>query len=65
MRPADLSVCRWWQICCVASAYWVITERRILRRTFGPTKDRDISWKIKTNDELNKLIRSKNTINYV
>jgi len=70
--PSDAS---WWdqQICpsvdggrfCVASAYWVLTERRILRRIFGPTKDRDGSRIIKTNNELNKLIRSKNIINYI
>jgi len=41
----------------------LITERKILRRIFGPTKDRDVTWRIKTNDELNKLIRNKNIIN--
>jgi len=41
------------------------TERYILRRIFGPTKNRvDIS-RIKTNDELNNLVRNKNIINYI
>jgi hypothetical protein len=32
---------------------------------FGPTKDRHGTWRIKTNYELNNLIRNKNIINYI
>jgi len=39
-------------------------ERRILG-TFGPAKDRDGTWRIKTNDELNNRIRNKNIIFYI
>jgi hypothetical protein len=42
----------------------LITVRKILRRIFGPTKDSDITWRIKTNDELSNLVRNKNIINY-
>jgi hypothetical protein len=35
----------------------MVFERKVLRKIFGPTKERDVTWKIKTNDELNKLIR--------
>jgi hypothetical protein len=35
------------------------------RKIFGPTKERVVTWRIKTNDELDKLIRHKNIINYV
>jgi len=38
--------------------------RRILRRIFGPTKENQI-WRIKTNKELDKLIKLKNIINYI
>jgi hypothetical protein len=31
---------------------------------FEPTKDRDVTWRIKTEYELNNLIRNKNIINY-
>jgi len=34
----------------------------VLRRVFGPTKERDGTWRIKTND---KLIRHKNIINHI
>jgi hypothetical protein len=30
----------------------LVFERKILRRIFGPTKERDGAWRIKTNDEL-------------
>jgi hypothetical protein len=30
----------------------LIAERKILRRIFGPTKERDGTWRNKTNDEL-------------
>jgi hypothetical protein len=43
----------------------VVFERKVLRKVFGPTKERDGTWRIKTNDELDKLIRHKNVINYI
>jgi hypothetical protein len=39
-------------------------ERKILRRIFGPTKENQI-WRIKTNEELDKLIKHKNIVNYI
>jgi hypothetical protein len=43
----------------------VLFERKILRRIFGPTKERDGTWRIKTNDDLNKLITNITIINYI
>jgi hypothetical protein len=40
----------------------MVFERKVLRRIFGPTKERDGTWRIKTNDE---LIRHKNIINHI
>jgi hypothetical protein len=40
-------------------------ERKVLRKIFDPTKEVDGTWRIKTNDELDKLIRYKNIINYI
>jgi hypothetical protein len=42
----------------------MVFERKVLRRIFGPTKERDGTWRIKTNDELVELIRHKNIINH-
>jgi hypothetical protein len=38
-----------------------VFERRILRRIFGSTKENQI-WRVKTNKELDKLIKHKNII---
>jgi len=43
----------------------MVFERKVLRRIFGPTKERVGTWRIKTNDKLDKLIRHKNIINYI
>ena len=43
----------------------MVFERKVLRKIFDPTKERDVIWRIKTNDVLDKLIRHKNMINNV
>jgi len=35
----------------------LVFERKILRRIFGPTKENQI-WRVKTNEELDKLIKT-------
>jgi len=35
----------------------MVFERKVLSRIFGPTKERDGTWRIKINDELDELIR--------
>jgi hypothetical protein len=42
----------------------LVFERKILRRIFGPTKENQI-WRIKTNEELDKLIKHKNIVSYI
>jgi len=37
----------------------------VLRKILGPTKERDGTWRIKTNDELDELVRQKNIINHI
>jgi hypothetical protein len=36
----------------------MVFERKALRGIFGPTKERDATWRIKTNNELDELIRN-------
>jgi len=43
----------------------IVFERKVLRKIFGPTKERDGTWRVKTNDELDKLMRHKNITNYI
>ena len=40
----------------------LITERKTLKRIFGPKEDRNCTQRIKTNDELNDVIRNTDTI---
>jgi len=42
----------------------LVFERKILRRIFGPRKESQI-WRIKTNEELDKLIKHKTIVNYI
>jgi len=42
----------------------LVFERKILRRIIGPTKENQI-WRIKTNEELDKLIKHNNIVNYI
>ena len=43
----------------------MVFEREMLRRIFGATKEKDGTWRIKTNDELDELISHKNIINHM
>jgi hypothetical protein len=42
----------------------VIFERKILRKIFGPTKESNGLWRIKTNEELGDLIQQQNAIRF-
>jgi hypothetical protein len=42
-----------------------VFERRILRKIFGPTKENNGIWRIKTNMELDELIKHRNIIHDV
>jgi len=42
-----------------------IFERKVLRIIYGPTKEKDGTWRIKSNEELNRLTDNKNIINHI
>jgi hypothetical protein len=42
-----------------------VSERKILRKIFGPTKEKNGNWRIKTNKELDEPIKHRNIINCV
>jgi hypothetical protein len=42
-----------------------VFERKVLRKIYGPTKENDGTWWIKSNEELNRLTGNKNIINYI
>jgi hypothetical protein len=43
----------------------LVFERKILRGISGPTKELNGTWKIKTNSELNKLIKNQTIIDFI
>jgi hypothetical protein len=43
----------------------MVFERKILREIFGPTKELNGLWKIKTNEKLDQLIQRKNVIRFI
>ena len=43
----------------------MIFERKILRKIFGPTKEPNGLWRIKTSEELDELIQRKNIIRFI
>jgi hypothetical protein len=45
--------------------YLRIFERRILRKIFGPLQNEDGSWRIRTNYELNELIRNADIVRFI
>jgi hypothetical protein len=42
----------------------MVFERKVLRQIFGPTNENGI-WRIKTNQELDKIIKRINIINFI
>jgi hypothetical protein len=43
----------------------MIFERKILRKIFGPTKELNGQWGIKTNEEVDDLIHRKNITTFI
>jgi hypothetical protein len=42
-----------------------VLEKKLLRRISGPTKEKDGTWRIKSNEELNRLTGNENIINCI
>jgi hypothetical protein len=43
----------------------MIFERKFMRKVFGPTRSDDGFWRIKTNQELNDILKGKNIIGLI
>jgi hypothetical protein len=65
VRPVITYACETWVLKEAIKQKLLVFERKVLKRIFGPTKERDDTWRIKTNEELNKLIGNKTIINYI
>jgi hypothetical protein len=65
VRPVVTYVCETWVLKENIQLKLMVFERKILRRIYGPTKVRDGVWRIKSKEELNRLIGNKNITNYI
>ena len=43
----------------------IIFERKIMRKIFGPTRTDDGYWRIKTNHEINAMLKGQNIIGFI
>ena len=59
IRPTVTYGCERWVLKETIKNKLMVFERKVLRKIFGPTKERDGTRRIKTNDELDKLITHK------
>ena len=49
----------------LVSPYLRVFERKVLSRIYGPTKEKDCTWRIKWSEEVNRLTGNKNIINCI
>jgi hypothetical protein len=64
IRPTVTYSCETWILKETIINKLLIFERKILRKTFGPNYENGI-WRIKTNQELDEIIKCKNIINFI
>jgi len=65
IRPIVTYACETWFLKENIIQKLMVFERKILRKTFGPTKEVNGLWRIKTNEELDELIKRKNIIRFI
>jgi hypothetical protein len=65
IRPVVTYACETWVLKQNVIQKLMIFQRKVLRKIFGPTKQQNGLWRIKTNEELDKLIKHKNIIRFV
>jgi hypothetical protein len=63
IRPIVTYACETWALEETITHRLMVFERKILRKVFGQTYENGF-WRIKTNQELDKIIKHKNVINF-
>jgi hypothetical protein len=64
IRPVVTYGCETWTLKEATVDRLMVFERKVLRKKFGPTNENGI-WRIKTNQELDKIVKHKNIINFI
>jgi hypothetical protein len=65
VRPVVTYGCETWTMTAIEQNCLLVFERRVLRKIYGPTLSKDGTWKIKTNEELEHLIKGKNIVRFI
>jgi len=65
IRPTVTYSCETWAMTVTEQNRLLIFERRVLRKIYGPTQDNDRTWRIKTNEELEILIKKETIIRFI
>jgi len=65
IRPTVTYGCETWAMTVTEQNRLLVFERRVLRKIYGPTLDNDGTWRIKTNEELEILIKRKNIVKFI
>jgi hypothetical protein len=65
VRPVVTYACETWVLEENIKTKLRVFERKVLRRIYGLTREKDGTWRIKSNEELNRLTSNKNIINYI
>ena len=59
IRPIVTYGCETWAMTVTEQNRLLVFERRELRKIYGPTQENDGAWRIKTNEELENLIKKR------
>jgi len=59
IRPTVTYGCETWAMTVTEQNRLLVFDRRVLRKIYGPKLDNDGTWRIKTNKELEILIKKK------
>jgi hypothetical protein len=65
IRPVVTYGCDAWTLTARDEQHLRIFERKILRKIFGPIQDKNGSWRIRMNHELNELIGNADIVRFI
>jgi hypothetical protein len=65
VRPVVTYACETWVLEGNIKTKLRVFEKKVLRRIYGPTKEKAGVWRIESNEEKNILAGNKSIINYI
>jgi hypothetical protein len=65
IRPVVTYGCEAWTVTIRDDQYLKISERRMLRKIFGPVQNEDGYWRIRMNYELKELIKNADIVRFI